>query len=133
DLVIRLHDCEWQDRADYGERYDWGVLNRRFPAVLDRIVRRPAMGWLVYHLGGGFAVTPPEPHRIFDLMRWRQRMGVVPTRGLAAVMMAAQAFRPDEIRLYGLDAVVSGDGADYRYAPAMGRGPGTAGVHDMAA
>src|SRR5690606_18855443 len=83
DLVIRLHDCEWQDRADYGERYDWGVLNRRFPAVLDRIVRRPAMGWLVYHLGGGFAVTPPEPHRIFDLMRWRQRMGVVPTRGLA--------------------------------------------------
>lgn len=116
--VIRMWDWAWQERADYGERYDFGVF-----AVLPVSMRAfreaqpwpPAQGWLAYQRGASDGVLPPRTE-IID-QRYRDRIGgprVNLTRGCAAACWAIdRAGRGGMVVLVGFDNLKSG-----RCAPA---------------
>ncbi len=128
DIVVRLHNCEWQTPADYGARYDYGVLPGPWLAkALPGIVRRPARGWLLYRFDRPPQVRPPASAQVICIDRWRREIwaqgGVSnigrpsPTRGSAAILMAAQHFKPARIWCFGLDNLMAGTTAGYAYPP----------------
>lgn len=144
DLVVRLHDWHWQPEADFGRRYDYGVLPGPWLArALTQQRRSPLRGWLVYGWQPHHRQGLPEGATYIDCgplhTRLRQlgarcRVGVpAPTRGLAALYMIATLPGVTEIRAFGCDAIEAGSAETYAYHPALGvTDHDTGRRHDMA-
>lgn len=142
DVVMRLHDWDWQTAADHGARYDIGVLPgpwmRRAAA---QIKRWPESGWLAYSWDGKIKGNAPPRTIIVNLGAWRQRMldlGAVcthgvpaPTRGLSALIMASLRFPGSEIGAFGFDNVFSGENENYHYPEISGASAHPERRHDM--
>lgn len=118
DRVIRMFDCGWQDPADYGARYDIGVmtLRKRQAAWFAReAVRRPTEWWAYDQDGHGVAISTPEPQTPVDVAAAQAEavrqggMGtggfLTLTRGAAAACFAASQFAPRRLVLVGFDEV----------------------------
>lgn len=142
DLVVRLHDCDWQVSEDHGLRYDYGILPGPW-LYRAEVRRKPRRGWLIYCWERPRGKIPPEG-RLVDVSAMRKellrqgarcRIGTpAPTRGLAAVEMIASILRPDRISPFGCDGLMSGRDDGYLYHSALGRQDAdTARRHDMAA
>ncbi len=128
DLVVRLHDCQYQAAADYGVRYDKGVLPGPWlKTALAGVRRLPSRGWWVYAwgaVGGGLpgdAVLPPGSQvcQFWDLFDRVRVQGKAPSghiaslsRGFCALAMAMRANPGAEIAAYGFDALFAADGAE---------------------
>lgn len=111
--VIRCWDWEWQSLADYGERYDYGVLALipfSIRPFLETTKSMPAVGWLGY----ARARDPIDMSRLPKMQIIDQRyrdlavkeLGAKPsfnlTRGCAAACWAIDAA-DDSVVLVGFD------------------------------
>jgi hypothetical protein len=131
DLVLRMHDCWWQDNAeDWGCRWTHGVLPGPWKGAWERTRKgAPESRWWCYRLNGEACpeVLAGVQVRAFDLA-WTKaqllRPGMAraaPTRGLAAALMAMVAAQGSltpqalRLRLVGFDRMRSGanDGVPY--------------------
>lgn len=122
-MVLRLWNCHWQDKADYGEKYDWGYYEIS-PVEMKRFwsynVRVPTIGWLATDLK---PYDGPRPDgRTVDISgrnRWwvseTIRLGgegehgkrVKLTRGVRLAAFAIEAH-PRRVILVGFDNVRAG-------------------------
>lgn len=109
DAVVRMWDWFWQPNADYGEKYDYGVV-ALIPFSLEPFHKAPKaiprIAWLGYARGKG--ETPVLPNMEIIDQRYRDeavrlggRPGMNLTRGCAAVCWAIEAA--DEVVLVGFD------------------------------
>lgn len=145
DLVVRLHDWHWQPAADFGGRYDYGVLPGPWIGrAVAQVRHSPLRGWLVYGWQarhrqatapeGAFYVDCTHVQTRLRRLGARCRVGIpAPTRGLAALYMIATLPGITEIRAFGCDAIETGSTEGYAYHPALGRQDSdTSRRHDMA-
>lgn len=123
DTVIRMWDWTWQDRADYGSRYDYGLIEIA-PTLLDQVRRHnkavPSKGWIGSQLHcGNRRVSPPLRTEIIDQRRWTRigrAMGGIGktgrlelTRGAVAACWAIENSEiRDKIVLVGFDNLQRG-------------------------
>jgi hypothetical protein len=142
DIVMRLHDWDWQTVADHGARYDIGVLPGPWmQKAVTQIARWPESGWLAYSWDGKAKGAAPPRTIIVNIGQWRARLierGAVCTRGipaltrgLSALIMASRRFPGSEIFAFGFDNVFSGENENYNYPAACGSVADTKLRHDM--
>ena len=148
DYVIRMWDWGWQDRKDYGEKYDFGLLEAHSSYMRDfsnHNKHTPSVGWiasLVYNSPGKAnsamrnCSLPPDTE-LFDQEPWvkvGQRMGGAGmtgrlkfTRGTLAALWAMERVAPDELVLVGFDSVYLGHAqpTDEAFSKAYQASPGT--------
>ena len=120
DTVIRLHDCHYQtDTADYGTRYDHGVLPGPWVhQAVSQLKRWPdCRWWYVYHFGTLPDVPEVGPlQNVFvnleTLNREVAKRGRTPScrvaslsRGFCALMIAHGFGRP--VVAFGFDALAT--------------------------
>ena len=117
DTVIRMHDCDFQNEADYGSKYDYGILPAPWlNKAVSQIKRVPQNGWLLYYLHNQSQVKK-APHYIMDkfvlanekdIFETLGDMELPPTRGLCALVLAAVYLKPKIIHVVGFDSLFSG-------------------------
>lgn len=118
--VVRMWDWQWQDDADFGNKYDYGlmVLTPKALGIFHLHNKRiPNRGWLVYYGKPTAGVLPnPPPCEILNTPVWVQQgreMGglgltgeLTLTRGCAAAAWAIQ--NDSRVVLVGFDNVRCG-------------------------
>lgn len=146
--VIRMVDCDWQGAADYGTRYDIGVLTSpmgRINGLLATNRRRPAAWWLYDHhrklsavadlaMVAGLPCRRMPPDRLAQAVAEMEADGAANgrgyrldlTRGTAAVVTARADSPAEAIVLVGFDDVYRGHMAADSYAPGFLRQMGGA-------
>lgn len=122
DLVIRMVECDWQPKADYGQKYDIGVYLRGYPVnVMSQMKRIPAIAYWTVTLEREEEHLPDTivgvyQHRTIVQIRqsfwgpWeetkrrkgRARHG---SRGGIAAIAVLQRFPVRRLSLFGLDAI----------------------------
>jgi len=122
DVVIRMWDCQWQAPTDYGERYDFGLIEaspRYGVAFRIHNRREPAIGWIASMLHGWWKTAVPERTEFLDQAPWndlgRELGGLGATgrlqftRGTIAACWAITRAAPgDELVLCGFDDIFRG-------------------------
>lgn len=137
--VIRMWDWGWQDAADYGTRYDYGVIEIG-TGLIEKAMKHkrsdPAKGWIASLLHGKPSRLPPNSE-IVDQKRWNdigRRLGGAGatgrlqfTRGTIATCWAIEQERWSEIVLVGFDVILAGKtlGTEKDFSPAYRKNPGT--------
>jgi hypothetical protein len=124
-LVVRLWNCEWQAPADYGTRYDWGLIETH-RKVLQQFSthnrRTPRKGWIASKLYCTRDVHAMLPFGtvVIDQEQWLQCEGREIkgcgthgvwqlTRGGIAALWAIHQTRPgDTVVLVGFDIIKAG-------------------------
>lgn len=124
ETVVRMWDWTWQDPADYGSRYTYGLFvmtPKGFRVFKESNDATPAVGWLAYN--GKFTPGPlPHPLEVLDTERWHAEVmkklsgaGVMGkftlTRGSAAACWAIERAGTEpksEVILVGFDNVKLG-------------------------
>jgi hypothetical protein len=147
DGIMRLFDCGWQNEADHGIVWTWGLI----PAPWRRIdfARKaaaenllPLGGWFAYHFGARLPRLPAGT-RLIDAQGWNARLNQVAgrtglriTRGFA-MFVAAALMGPKRITAYGFDGLAAGRIAGYAYHPGYWTGSfdeaAASARHDLAA
>lgn len=129
DKVIRLHDCQYQNRADYGRRYDIGVMPPWWQTAIKCTNRFAQSQWWLYHFGTVKELDITKRHemfgrtvKFFDLSASNDMIrahGKAPSgrrasasRGFAALVMASLTFPDATILAYGFDALFAGESVD---------------------
>lgn len=121
DCVVRMFDCGWQKPADYGVRYDVGVLTMRKRQAQwfgREATLRPTEWWAYDQDGHGYTVETEEPQTLLSVpeaLSEARRLGgmgtagfLTLTRGTAAACFAASQWRPERLVLVGFDEVRAG-------------------------
>lgn len=148
DRVIRLWNWQWQDPADYGSRYDWGLLEIHscIGEWKQHNQRQPSQGWVASLLQMGsdlLAIVPPDAvivdqqesflRHIPQAMRGKGETGRWHlTRGGVAACWAISTSRSgDSIVLVGFDNVNGGYAlpAEAAFAPVYQDSPGFWGLN----
>ncbi|MES0071918.1 hypothetical protein [Mesorhizobium sp. M0058] len=141
DLVVRMWDCAWQASADYGGKYDYGLIEAH-PAMMLTFQknnrRRPARGWIASKLHRPERCGLPPKCELVDQAPWNQigqklgGMGATGrlqfTRGTIATCWAIEnAPRGSTVVLVGFDNIVAGRTLELNqaFAPVYQRNPGT--------
>lgn len=141
DLVIRMWDCAWQAPADYGSKYDFGLLEAH-PQMVQTFQknnrRRPALGWVASVLHQPERCALPPNTELVDQTPWNElgkKLGGIGatgrlqfTRGTIATCWAIEkAKRGSTIVLVGFDNIVAGQtlNIDKAFSPVYRRNPGT--------
>lgn len=121
DYVVRMWNWQWQGEADYGVKYDFGLIEN-CPSIISQFhkynVRQPVRGWVVSDLGPYKRGLPPEAE-IINQKPWTDigtAMGGVGatkhlqfTRGTVVACWAIEHAQPgDEVVLVGFDNVYCG-------------------------
>lgn len=139
-LTVRMWDWQWQDRRDYGTRYDYGFFEAH-PLMMRAFATNrtgdPAIGWLASVLGDLKRCIVPDGTDLIRQDRWtdlgRQMGGMGRTgnlkftRGTIAACWAIESGLDDEVVLVGFDHVRAGRTfrLDQAFSPAYRNNPGT--------
>lgn len=117
-LVVRMHDCHWQEAEDYGQRWDIGILPGPWRGQWERTRNgTPSEGWWCYTLkkhaapesvGGAKVLAKVDLSHTRALLLRPGMVRAAPTRGLAAALMAIEIARPETIVLIGFDRLWRG-------------------------
>ena len=118
--VIRMWDWGWQDRADYGNKYDFGLLEAH-PSYLQswRIHNKhePEIGWIASKVTdrSNSGCQLPNKTEVFDQLEWANYGMSIGgagstgrlryTRGTLAALWAMERIEPDELILVGFDSI----------------------------
>jgi len=122
DIVIRMHEFKNTYPADFGKKYDYGILPAPWLSeAREQITMVPDEGWLLYSFGkhkkylNVKEVEGRQVHHfnIDDTFHEIFKTGKAPTMGLAAVLMTAIHLKPKEIYLAGFDSVANGKITQY--------------------
>lgn len=122
DYVVRMWDWGWQDRRDYGEKYDIGLveLHESYMRQFNKHNRHhPADYWIGSKVDGARSVPVDSlvntKIEVFDQTPWvelGENMGGVGvtgrlryTRGALAALWVLENLHPKEIVLVGFDSV----------------------------
>lgn len=124
--VVRMWNCHWQAKADYGVRYDYGL----FCPPLDGHRKTPSQSWWAYDVNseGAREEIDGVPVRLLMHRPWEARalsMGATAegrryklTRGCAAICAAMGLLKPDCLLLVGFDMIRAGATVSPRYGSA---------------
>lgn len=122
--VVRMHNWSTERPEDFGRKYTHGVLPGAWLRRADKQIKDvPSEAWLCYSFGKHRPVKIEGAYRGKEVHLYEQEIddffvetikeGLSPTRGIAAVYMAAASFRPKQITLAGFDSVLSGKVLQY--------------------
>lgn len=123
--VVRMWNWHWQNKPDYGSRYDWGLIEahrKALPQWREHNQHHPSEGWLgsVLLCDQEFAAKFPDNTQIIDQTAFfqalpRKRWGVGETwnwqltrGGVGACWAISKAKPGDEIILVGFDVIKAG-------------------------
>lgn len=124
-LVIRMWNCDWQAPADYGRRYDWGLIETHKKVLKQFSTHRklaPSKGWIaskLYCTRDVMAMVPTGAVLI-DQEMWLKQEGraikgcgekgvwQLTRGGIAACWAVHQAIPGDTLVLVGFDIIKAG-------------------------
>jgi len=134
DFVIRMFDCAWQESADYGTRYDAGVVTMSYRSLrwfTQEATRKPKSWWVHREAGAWFPFSTAAPQAFMDTSEFRDsglsilkdhKIAHNPslfslTRGTAAACWAIKTLSPHTLIMVGFDEVMSGQYTPEPYSP----------------
>lgn len=122
DLVVRMWNCHWQNEADYGTKYDYGLIEASpglITAAMQHKRRDPAEGFIASKLFRFDRIQLPPRSELADQAPWvetAKEMGGLGatgrlqfTRGtVAACWLIDRAYPGDTIVLVAFDDIYGG-------------------------
>lgn len=142
DVVVRMWDWGWQDREDYGERYDIGMLEAHPSYMLQwrrHNQHEPEVGWVASIVDHNVLsrCTTPVPTELFDQMPWvkyGQSIGGIGmtgrlryTRGTLAALWTITRADARQVILVGFDSIQKrhAEPTQEAFSPTYLQNPGT--------
>lgn len=139
-VVVRMWDHAWQDPADYGDRYDYGLFEvhpSMMPTFHENNVRQPSIGWVGSVLSRPDRCRLPDRTELINQADWNalgKEMGGIGatgnlqfTRGTIAACWAIERLEAEAVVLVGFDNIEAGVTLDMEdaFSPAYRANPGT--------
>lgn len=122
DLIVRLHDSQWQNIEDHGGRFDLGVLPAPWLGrALKQCRRLPDKKWLVYNWA--YQKNPvrnyvsllnrPVINYYYEDSRVYFSPDKAPSRGFMSILACLEIFPKHQIFVYGGDSLRTGELTNY--------------------
>ncbi len=117
DIVVKLHNAEWQNNKDHGARWDYSVVPSPWGnTAIAQIKRIPEEGFVFYRLPHQKNKKPDpsilQEKECFSLESMLAHdfftEKVVPTRGLAAIELCFHILGASKVIVYGADSLKKG-------------------------
>lgn len=118
-----MWNWHWQTPADYGTRYDVGLIETHKKIIRqwrEHNAATPRLGWIISRLEGGSSLGLPSPHVIVDQQQWLVNEGrachgsgetgrwELTRGGIAACWTICKAPVGSTVILVGFDVIKAG-------------------------